>query len=91
MKCLNCGKEFRSTGRKFCTWNCFNEHKNAHDDREVLVICTKVPEIYKELRPRLGEAMVATRKVGPIHVNYVTERGGKHVLLRGDEVMEVAG
>ena len=56
----------------------------------MLVICTKVPEIYPWLRPRLGEAIVATKKVGYNSTNYLTERCGKLVLLRSDEVMEVA-
>ena len=92
MKCMNCGKEFKnSSGKKFCTQACYVAYRNGHQDEQVLVICTKVPEIYPELRPRLGEAIVVTKKVGYNSTNYVTERRGKLILLRSDEVMEVAG
>lgn len=92
MKCMNCGKEFKSNpGRKFCTQACCGTYRTSHQNERVLVICTKVPEIYPWLRPRLGEAIVATKKVGYNSTNYVTERCGKRILLRSDEVMEVAG
>lgn len=91
MKCMNCGRVFRSSGRSFCTQKCYETYRAGQQDANVLVICTKVPEIYPELRPRLGEAMVATKKVGYCHTNYLTERCGKRILLRSDEVMEVAG
>ena len=91
MKCMNCGKEFKnSSGKKFCTQKCYETYRAGHQDARVLVICTKVPEIYPELRPRLGEAIVANKKVGYNSTNYLTERCGKLVLLRSDEVMEVA-
>lgn len=92
MKCRNCGKAFRnSTGRSFCSQKCYETYRAGQQDAQVLVVCVKVPNIYKELRPRLGEAMVATKKVGYNSTNYVTERGGKLILLRSDEVMEVTG
>lgn len=91
MKCMNCGRAFRSSGRSFCTQKCYETYRATQQDARVLVICTKVPEIYPWLRPRLGEAIVATKKVGYNSTNYLTERCGKLILLRSDEVMEVAG
>lgn len=92
MKCMNCGKEFKnSSGRSFCTQACYETYRCSHQDERVLVVCTKVPEIYPELQPRLGEAIVATKKVGYSTMNYITERCWKLILLRSDEVMEVEG
>lgn len=91
MKCMNCGKELRRRNMVFCSKECRVTYREKYNNKDVLIICTKIPGIYPELRPRLGEAMVATKKVGYDSTNYVVERGGKHVLLRNDEVMEVAG
>ena len=50
----------------------------------------KVPPIWPELRPRLGEVLRATRRKGYTGTGYIFERAGKKVLLRADEVVEVA-
>ena len=55
------------------------------------LICVKVPRIYKELRPRLGEMIHAVKRKSYNSTGYIFERAGKKVLLRADEVVEVNG
>ena len=54
------------------------------------MICVKVPRIYKELQPRLGEMIHAVKRKSYNSTGYIFERAGKKVLLRADEVVEVA-
>ena len=74
----------------FCSEQC-SEEWYKDDNIAVTVICVKVPRIYKELRPRLGEMIHAVKRKSYNSTGYIFERAGKKVLLRADEVVEVAG
>ena len=93
MKCRQCGKEIQRKGaifNSFCSEQC-SEEWYKDDNIAVTVICVKVPRIYKELRPRLGEMIHAVKRKSYNSTGYIFERAGKKVLLRADEVVEVAG
>ena len=92
MKCRQCGKEIPRKGaifNSFCSEQC-SEEWYKDDDIAVTVICVKVPRIYKELRPRLGEMIHAVKRKSYNSTGYIFVRAGKKVLLRADEVVEVA-
>lgn len=92
MKCRQCGREFGSWAAKrtvFCNNACAQKWAQEGTDEEVTVMVVKVPPIWPELRPRLGEVLRATRRKGYTSTAYIFEQAGKRVLLRSDEVVEV--
>ena len=94
MVCKQCGKDVGTWARHrrfFCSDECANAWAAEGNNDPVTVMVIRVPEIYKELRPRLGERIRAIRRKSYTNTAYVYERCGKKVLLRADEVVEVAG
>lgn len=94
MKCRQCGREVAPGKAKrtaFCSNACAQAWVLDGTDEEVTVRVVRVPRIYRELRPQLGEVLRAVRKKGYTSTAYIYERAGKKVLLRADEVVEVAG
>lgn len=94
MKCRQCGREVAPGKAKrtaFCSNACAQAWVLDGTDEEVTVRVVKVPRIYRELRPQLGEVLHAVRKKGYTSTAYIYERAGKKVLLRADEVVEVSG
>ncbi len=94
MKCKRCGKEVGTWERRrmlFCSDECANAWATEGNNEPVTVMVIRVPEIFKELRPRLGERIRAIRRKSYTSTAYVYERAGKKVLLRADEVVEVNG
>lgn len=94
MKCRQCGREVAPGKAKrmaFCSNACAQKWAQEGTDEEVTVMVVKVPPIWPELRPRLGEVLRAVRKKGYTSTAYIYERAGKKVLLRADEVVEVVG
>ena len=92
MKCRQCGREFGSWAAKrtvFCSNACAQAWVLGGADEEVTVRVVRVPRIYRELRPQLGEVLRAVRRKGYTSTAYIYERAGKKVLLRSDEVVEV--
>lgn len=92
MKCRQCGREFGSWAAKrtvFCSNACAQAWTLDGTDEEVTVRVVRVPRIYPELRPQLGELLRTVRKKGYTSTAYIYERAGKKVLLRADEVVEV--
>ena len=93
MQCRQCGKEIQRKGaicNSFCSEQC-SEEWYKDDNIAVAVICVKVPRIYKELQPRLGETIHAVKRKSYNSTGYIFERAGKKEPLRADAVVEAAG
>lgn len=92
MKCRQCGKQVPRVPicSYFCSRECAREFRAGMDGTPVTVRVVKVPQVFPELRPRLGGVYAAVKKRGYTSTNYLIEQCGKIVLLRNDEVMEVA-
>lgn len=91
MKCRQCGKQTpkRVICSYFCSRECAREFREGMEEA-VTIRVVKVPEVFPELRPRLGGVYAAVKKRGYTSTVYLIEQAGKTVLLRSDEVMEVA-
>lgn len=91
MKCRQCGKQTpkRAICSCFCSRECAREFREGMEET-VTIRVVKVPEVFPELRPRLGGVYAAVKKRGYTSTSYLIEQAGKTVLLRNDEVMEVA-
>ena len=95
MKCRQCGKEILRKGaifNSFCSEQC-SEEWYKDDNIAVTVICVKVPRIYKELRPRLGEMIHAVKRKSYNSTGYIFERAGKkpgyNVQRHGDKLTDL--
>lgn len=90
--CKNCGRQFthKPHNTYFCLPQCAQKFaERLRDGTPVTIRVVKVPEVFPELRPRLGGVYAAVKKRGYTSTNYLIEQAGKTVLLRSDEVMEV--
>ena len=93
MKRRQCGKEIQRKGaifNSFCSEQC-SEEWDKDDNIAVTVSCVKGPRIYKELQARLGEMIHAVKRKSYNSTGYIFKKKKKKVLLRADEVVEVAG